>query len=217
MRLAMPAAGKFASALVAQALREGARLLNDQFLPQDGTNFQPAVLVDAKPNMAICRDATFAPIMAIVPYESLDDAVAAQAQCPYNLGLSIFTDKPQRAHRLAARLPVGMVCINDVIAPTGHAATPFGGRGASGWGSTQGLEGLREMTVPQVVSTRDGTFRPHYDPADSTTMTSHETLENLLRFQYGSGFRQRSKSAWRLVRTSVRALIGNSMKRWFKT
>ena len=216
VRLALPSAGKFASELAARALGEGARLLGDHAMLADGAAFRPVVVIDAKPKMAICRDATFAPIMAVIPYERLEDALNAHEQSPYGLGLSIFTEKPQRAHRLAARLRVGMVSINDVIAPTGHAGTPFGGRGASGWGVTQGAEGLREMTVPQVVSTRSGSFRPHYDPPDSTTMTSRETLENLLRLEYGSGVRHRASSAWRLIRGSVGSLIANPLSSWFK-
>ena len=60
---------------------------------------------------------------------------------------------------------LGMIVINDVIVSTAHPATPFGGRRESGWGVTQGAEGLQQMTVPQVVSVRAGRFRPHYDLA----------------------------------------------------
>ena len=53
-----------------------------------------------------------------------------------------------------------MVSINDAVVPTAHPATPFGGAGFSGWGSTQGPEGLLGMTVPQVVSVRNGKSDP---------------------------------------------------------
>jgi aldehyde dehydrogenase (NAD+) len=101
---------------------------------------------------------------------------------------------------LAARLEVGMVMINDAIAPTAHPATPFGGRGASGWGVTQGAEGLLEMTLPQVVSFRSGKWRPHYDPPGSTAMTRYETLRALLRFGHGRTWRKRWGAVWELWR-----------------
>ena len=57
---------------------------------------------------------------------------------------------------------VGLVTVNEVIVPTAHPGTPFGGRRDSGWGVTQGAEGLLEMTVPQVVSTYGSPLRLHY-------------------------------------------------------
>jgi aldehyde dehydrogenase (NAD+) len=126
------------------------------------------------------------------------------AACPYGLGASIFTRTRGRAAELAARLRVGMVTVNDVIAPTAHPATPFGGRGASGWGVTQGAEGLLEMTVPQVVSVRGGSYRPHYDAPGSTRMTRAGTLRGLLEWGHGATFGQRWRGLWRLIR----ALLG---------
>ena len=88
-------------------------------------------------------------------------------------------------------LGAGMVTINDVIAQTAHPATPFGGRGASGWGVTQGAEGLLAMTVPQVISERKGKFRPHYATADATKHATAELLKGLLRWRHAGRWRQR--------------------------
>ena len=96
---------------------------------------------------------------------AIDEAIAEANQCPFGLAASIFTANVEAAKELAARIPAGHVSINDVLAPTAHPATPFGGRGASGWGVTQGAEGLLAMTVPQTVTVRKGTFRPHFDEA----------------------------------------------------
>ena len=76
-------------------------------------------------------------------------------------GIDLHCAAPARAAELAGRLRTGMVTINDVIVPTAHPGLPFGGRAESGWGVTQGAEGLLEMTVPQVVGVRKGSFRPH--------------------------------------------------------
>ena len=90
--------------------------------------------------------------------------------------------------------------INDVIAPTGHPATPFGGQQASGWGVTQGAEGLLEMTVPQVVSTRAGKWRPHYDPPGSTRVTSLAAFQAMLRWGHAGSFRERLAGFFQLLR-----------------
>jgi aldehyde dehydrogenase (NAD+) len=93
-----------------------------------------------------------------------------------------------------------MVAINDVIVSTGHPATPFGGRGSSGWGVTQGAEGLLEMTVPQVVSVRRGKFRPHYDLAAGRQVEQGEMLRALLDLEHGAGLPQRWGGIVRLLR-----------------
>ena len=121
--------------------------------------------MDARPDSALCREASFAPVTAVLPFDALEDALDMNGRCPYGLGASVFTRDVRKAAALAALLPAGMVTVNDVIAPTAHPATPFGGVGESGWGATQGAEGLLEMTTTQVVSVRGGTFRPHYELA----------------------------------------------------
>jgi aldehyde dehydrogenase (NAD+) len=154
--------------------------------------------------MAICGESTFAPVLAVLPYDDLDQVLAAQDHCPYGLGASVFTRDPARAAALAAQWKAGFVSINDVIAGTGHPATPLAGRGASGWGVTQGLEGLLEMTVPQVVSTRRGSWRPHYDAMDSTRWTRLATFQAMLQWGHAASWWSRLRGGWRLMRQLMR-------------
>ena len=93
--------------------------------------------------------------------------------------------------------------INDVIAPTAHPATPFGGRGASGWGVTQGPEGLLAMTIPQVVTVRRGAFRPHFDETQQPDPRTPGILRGLMQFTHGRRWRDRLggiRQMWRAVR-----------------
>jgi aldehyde dehydrogenase (NAD+) len=92
-----------------------------------------------------------------------------------------------------------MVTINDVIAPTAHPATPFGGVGRSGWGVTQGAEGLLEMTVSQVVSVRGGSFRPHYDMSAGSIVSHGALVRGMLAFSHAATLRQRLAGLWRLI------------------
>jgi acyl-CoA reductase-like NAD-dependent aldehyde dehydrogenase len=202
VRLALHAQARQAEQLVHDAVADGARQpIKSDFDPD---RFLPIILTDVRPEMAVCREASFAPLLAVLPFDRLEEAVAAQDQCPYALGASIFTRDVARGNLLASRLRAGMVSINDVIAPTAHPATPFGGHRASGWGVTQGAEGLLEMTVPQVVSVRRGSWRPHYDPAGSTKMTSQALLAALLQWGHAASWRDRLAGAWKVVRESLR-------------
>ena len=189
-----------AKRLIDDAEKKGATLLREGEAPAEPwlaarqeprppDSILPTILLDATANMAICREASFAPIACIIPFDTIDNAVSLAAQSPYGLSASIFTDDLNVAEQLAARIPSGSVVINDVIAATAHPATPFGGRGASGWGVTQGPEGLLAMTVPQVVTVRKGTFRPHLDETTSPDPATWDILHGLLRATHGRGFR----------------------------
>jgi acyl-CoA reductase-like NAD-dependent aldehyde dehydrogenase len=205
--LALPAQARDAERLVREALAEGGRLLVEGDGTGEGSSCRPAVVVDATPEMALCREAPFAPVMAVLPFDALDEALKMEARCPFALGASVFTRRPDVAQGVAARLRPGLVTVNDVIAPTAHPATPFGGRGASGWGSTQGAEGLLEMTVPQVVSVRGGTFRPHYDlAAGKSAAKQGELLRGLLESAHAPTFGQRLRGWGRLLRAAWRGV-----------
>jgi aldehyde dehydrogenase (NAD+) len=150
------------------------------------------------------QEPCFAPLAAIAIFDTIEQALALTRQCRSGLAASIFTKNMVLAQHLAAQLPAGYVTVNDVLAPTAHPATPFGGRGASGWGVTQGTEGLLSLTVPQVVSIRHGRFRPHYDEAiPPASVSTHEILEGLLRSGYSRSWRER----WRGLRQLFRGLF----------
>ncbi|MBA4065807.1 MAG: aldehyde dehydrogenase [Isosphaera sp.] len=173
-----------------------------------GVRLQPTFLLDAPADAAVCREACFAPVAAVIPFDTVDDAVSRAAGSPFGLGASVFTADAAAARDLAARLPAGSVSVNDVLAPTAHPATPFGGRGASGWGVTQGAEGLLGMTVPQVVTVRRGRFRPHLDEAAKPDPATGEFLRGLLRWTHGRGLREKLGGLWQMVRGARRKRRG---------
>jgi acyl-CoA reductase-like NAD-dependent aldehyde dehydrogenase len=190
--------------LIKNARENGARLL----IPSDeeSTNaMRPVIVVDARPEMALCREASFAPVAAVIPFAEPEQAVQMCRQCEYGLGAAVFSESEAKARRLTARIPAGLVAINDALAPAAHPATPFGGRGASGWGVTQGAEGLLAMTVPQVVSVRSGSFRPHYESLDRRPELA-ETMRGMLEWSHGGwrrcwrGLRRMLVHGWKLLK-----------------
>ena len=132
-----------------------------------------------------------------------EEAVQMHNACPFGLGAAVFTRDVRRGEEVASQLRAGAVVINDVIAPTAHPATPFGGRGSSGWGVTQGEEGLLAMTVPQVVSVRRGSFRPHVDEGLKPNPATADVTRGLLRFSHARTLGER----WRGLRQLIRGMI----------
>lgn len=165
-------------------------------LPANGLS----ILIEPSVDQPSRRDATFEPILAVLAYDTIDDAVRIHAESPFRLTASIFTSDAIAGTDLAVKLRVGAVTINDVIAPTAHPATPFGGRSAAGWGVTQGVEGLLEMTVPQVVTTRRGKFRPHIDAAISGNPAAGDVTTGILRMTHARRWRERWSGMWQMIR-----------------
>lgn len=164
----------------------------------------PAVIVADTADLAICRQATFAPILAVMPFDNPTQAVQLHNHCQFGLGGSIFTADRAAGEALAHELNCGAVVINDVIVPTAHPATPFGGRHHSGWGATQGADGLLAMTVPKVVSYRSGRYRPHVDGLLNPTGQLEPLMEGMLLASHARtwservrGWRQMLHSMWK--------------------
>jgi acyl-CoA reductase-like NAD-dependent aldehyde dehydrogenase len=210
MPLALSSQAKEARRLVDEALAHGAKLLEPIGSPaphvvngsSDKLASAPTVLIDARPEMALCREACFAPIVAVIPFQNLEEAVRQnELCCRYGLGAAIFTADPQRGLLLAQQLQVGQASINDVIVPIGHPATPFGGVRESGWGVTQGAEGLLEMTVPQVISVRSGRIRPHYDAALGKPFLGADGLKGMLAMGHAAAFGQRVRGLMAVFRS----------------
>jgi acyl-CoA reductase-like NAD-dependent aldehyde dehydrogenase len=207
MHLTVPSQARQARQLVDDAVEHGAKLLIQGSQTSEDGSFRPAVLLDATPEMAVCREAAFAPIMAVLPFDKAEEALQAEAQCPYALAASVFTKDDTTAVWIADQLRAGAVTINDVIVPTAHPATPFGGSGASGWGVTQGAEGLLEMTVPRVVSHRGGTFRPHYDTGDPEKLKKQaDLLRALLEAGHSPTLGARLRGWWHVIGTARKGL-----------
>lgn len=146
--------------LLAEARAAGCRLSGP--LP-DGGAMAPLLVAGARPGLGLLREDIFAPVLSLVPVGGEDEALALAADCDYALGAAVF-GPADRALAVARRLVAGVVTVNDLVVPTADPRLPFGGRRASGFGTTRGAEGLLEMTAPKVVCVSRGRFRPHYDP-----------------------------------------------------
>ena len=190
-------AGQVAHAgeLVAEAVAGGCEVIEASgqrklVRPGDGLHAPPpgrtslrwplALVGDIDP-LRLSRQAAFAPLLGVTAVADDADAVARHNAGPFGLSAAVFTRDPAAAQRVAAQLRTGSVVVNDVIVPTAHPATPFGGRGASGWGVSQGAEGLLGMTAVQVVTVRRGKFRPHVDAHLANDPAAADVARGLLR------------------------------------
>ena len=87
--------------------------------------------------MSIAQSDIFAPVLSILPYQTLEQAAAMHEQCPYALTAAIFGPVKQAA-ALQRTITAGTVVLNDLIVSTADPRVPFSGRRRSGFGATRG-------------------------------------------------------------------------------
>lgn len=153
-------------ASIRSAEAAGARLLaGGRTLDGPGWFYGPTVLLAHDPEPERRLAGCFGPVVIVRGVATGDEAVAAANASPFGLAASVWGRDIHEARRLADRLEVGMVSINDAVAPSAHASAPFGGVKASGFGRTKGWLGLREFAQPQTLTARGpGGFRPQLFP-----------------------------------------------------
>ncbi|MGY4908281.1 aldehyde dehydrogenase family protein [Micromonospora aurantiaca (nom. illeg.)] len=137
------------TALVEAATAGGARVAaGGAPLPGPGRFYAPTVLAGATDDLAVVTQEQFGPVLPVVPYTDLDDAVRAANAGPYGLGASVWSADPQRAWDVAARLDAGTVWVNSHAELTPDQ--PYGGLKCSGLGVEGGVAGLHGYTGAQV-------------------------------------------------------------------
>lgn len=135
---------------LAVAAQQGARAVTGGgLLDQPGFYVQPTVFDGVTPDMAIAREEVFGPVLAVLPFDSDEEAVALANDSEYGLGASLWTRDLGRAMNLIPRIESGTVWVNThvLIDP----AMPFGGVKQSGIGREFGSSAVESFTELKSV------------------------------------------------------------------
>jgi acyl-CoA reductase-like NAD-dependent aldehyde dehydrogenase len=116
-----------------------------------GPFYEPTVLTKVDHSMAVMREETFGPVLPIMTFETVDEAVRLANDSIYGLTASVWTGDIARGRLVASRLEAGTVMVNEVLYTHGIAQTPWGGMKQSGLGRTHGRAGLLELVAPQHI------------------------------------------------------------------
>ncbi|MEL0197343.1 MAG: aldehyde dehydrogenase family protein [Rhodobiaceae bacterium] len=139
--------------LIQAGIDEGARLVAGGTGRPEGLNrgwfARPTVFADATPDMTIMREEIFGPVLAMMPFDSEDEAIELANDTPYGLAAYIQTDSAERARRVAGRLRAGMIQVNGAHRASG---APFGGYKQSGVGREGGAWGIEEFLEIKTIS-----------------------------------------------------------------
>jgi len=104
--------------ILSSAEKQGARILAggkrlDHPVWKSGHYFQPTLIVDVTTDMDIARNELFAPVMTVMPYDTIEEAVAIANSTRYGLGSAVFGNDKTECRQVAAALKTGMVAINE--------------------------------------------------------------------------------------------------------
>ncbi|TDV37773.1 succinic semialdehyde dehydrogenase [Actinophytocola oryzae] len=138
---------------VADAVGHGATVLaGGRARPDIGPLcYEPTVLDGVTPEMAVCAEETFGPVISLYSYEG--DPVSLANQGTYGLSASVWSRDTREAERMAGRIRAGSVNINDgAAAAAGSVEAGMGGMGDSGLGRRHGVEGILKYTESQTIA-----------------------------------------------------------------
>ena len=132
------------------ARKDGKVFSGGQALPRDGY-FIPVTVVRDLPNTSrLVQEEQFGPILPLVAYDTLDEAIEMANSTEFGLGASVWTSNPRRGMSVASRIEAGEVWVNQHFSVAFDVA--FTGAKQSGYGLQLGVEGLEDVTQPRVVS-----------------------------------------------------------------
>jgi aldehyde dehydrogenase (NAD+) len=109
----------------------------------------PTIFTGVHNQMRIAREEVFGPVLAVIPFDTEDDAFQIANDTPYGLAAGVWTSDIGRALRASERLQAGTVWVNTYR--IGGTSTPFGGYKRSGLGREGGIEAIKEWLNTKTV------------------------------------------------------------------
>lgn len=117
----------------------------------DTLKVEPAVVVDPSPDSPLMQEEIFGPILPIIPVDSITEATQFIRMRPRPLAIYVFTSSPQTQRQVVAHTHSGAVVTNQAAYHAALPAIPFGGTGASGYGSSRGKFGFEEFSHKRAL------------------------------------------------------------------
>jgi len=137
-------------ALLDEARAKGAKVVEVGANPEAARSrphtLAPTVVLGATGDMDLLREEIFGPVLPIVPYRDIDDAITHINAGPRPLALYYFGADGEDRRKVLDRTTSGNVTINDTLLHYAQDDLPFGGVGSSGMGAYHGIEGFRSLS-----------------------------------------------------------------------
>jgi len=136
--------------IIADAKTQGKVVVGGEALDRDGYFIAPTVIRDLPDSARLVREEQFGPVIPVLAYDNLDEVIARANDSDYGLGGTIWTSNPERGLAVAMRIETGTVWINKHLDMPFDI--PFGGSKQSGFGLSQGIDGMNEFTQVKIIN-----------------------------------------------------------------
>lgn len=135
---------------IADAKKNGKVIAGGEAIDRKGYFIPPTIVRDIPDDAALVREEQFSPVLPVLKYADIDDALARANDSPYGLGGTVWAKDLDRALDVAGKIQSGMIWINKAIDLPPDI--PLGGAKQSGFGAEMGPEGIEEFTQLRVIN-----------------------------------------------------------------
>jgi aldehyde dehydrogenase (NAD+) len=133
------------------AVAKGAKIAVGGTLDEADRTIHPTLLTDVTADMLIMQEEIFGPIVPVLTYNNIDDAIAYISSRPKPLALYIYSNSQNNIDKVLSRTSSGGVTVNGFFSHYLENQLPFGGVGQSGMGSYHGVFGFRTFSHERAV------------------------------------------------------------------
>jgi acyl-CoA reductase-like NAD-dependent aldehyde dehydrogenase len=137
-------------AFLDDARRNGKVVAGGRVVEREGYFVQPTIVRDISDDARLVREEQFGPVLPVLRYSEIGDAIARANDTDYGLGGSVWSSDRDRAFAVAARIHSGTVWVNKHLDVALDA--PFAGAKQSGIGAELGREGLEAFTQATIIN-----------------------------------------------------------------
>ena len=167
---------------LADAKAKGAELIEvnpggEDFAGSNGNKMPLTIVRNVNDDMKVMQDEIFGPILPVMTYSSIDEAIDYVNAHDRPLGLYYFGEDKAEQEKVLTRTISGGVTVNDVLFHNAMEDLPFGGVGPSGMGNYHGLDGFKTFSHPRAVYRQSGMdvaslsgFKPPYGKSTHATL-----------------------------------------------
>jgi aldehyde dehydrogenase (NAD+) len=161
-RIVDDGAFKRLSRVLDDTVASGARVVAGGAVDASSRYIAPTVLADVAAGMPVMEEEIFGPLLPVLRYEKLDEALALVREGGKPLALYVFSQDEATVERVLRQTTAGGTVINNVVMQAAHPELPFGGVGDSGTGAYHGEVGFQEFSHARAVVRQGRTSFVHF-------------------------------------------------------
>ena len=138
--------------LIDEAVTQGATISAGGASIEDKQVIEPTLVSNVDPRSGLMQEEIFGPVLPVMIYKTLDDAIRFVNEKPKPLALYIFSASDTFTNKIIGETSAGGTTVNDIAIHFANSSLPFGGTGASGMGGSHGFFGFRAFSHERAVT-----------------------------------------------------------------